>query len=478
MLKKIFNSKNKYKIIFFIILFLITCFVRLYNINLTARFTRDESSDLVSMKRIFDNHQITLVGPRADGDIAIFSSLTYYISMPFAVLFKFDPIGPAIATSFFGILTVILIWFLFKKNKINWPFIFLLPIFIFPFVEASRWAWNPHFIPFWEILGLLVLYLNIPFSYVISGLIFGLTIHQHWYAVFSCIGIGLLFLIQSKKLYKLIQYGIGLFLAIIPFIIFDITRPPGLFITRMIYFSPIATTHSSINIISILSNFIKLNLQFSSYLVYDNLIIGSIILALSLFLLAFTFLKKKFSSNLFLIPIAFNFLGLSLISRTIPNRYLLSSVLFYIIWLSQNIKYKISKIIVIIILCTNILYLPKILTQNNTFTNMTAMREITKIISTESKKDNLSFNLAVLQSNDGDTKGRRFRDLLSIQNVYPTTQDDYDSPKILYIISQKPWEILKNDQAYEMGHYRPKEEPISWKINNSNWIIYKIDRQK
>lgn len=476
MFKKIFNSKNKYKILFFIVLFSITSFVRLYNINLTARFTRDESSDLVSMKRIFDNRQITLVGPRADGNIAIFSSLTYYISLPFAILFKFDPIGPVVAASFFGILTVVLIWLLFKKIK--WPFIFLLPIFIFPFVEASRWAWNPHFTPFWQALGLLFAFSNLPFAYIISGVVFGLTIHQHWFSVFSCIGVALFFLIKTKKISKLIQYGIGLFISITPFIVFDITRPPGLFITRMLYFSPLSDTPNSFNFTSSLLKFFRINYQFFSYLVYDNLIIGAIILILTLLLVIFIFIKKESLSNILLIPLIFQILGLSIISSPTANRYLLAGVLFYILWLSQNIKYKISKLITIIIIFTNIFYLPKIVTDVNALNNLPALKEITRIISVESKKDNLPFNLAVLQSKDGDTKGRRFRDLLSIDNVYTVTQDDYDSPEILYVISQNNWDIVKTDMAYEIGHYRPAEAPLYWKVENSNWIVHKINRQK
>lgn len=464
------------KILLFLLIGL-TIFLRLYNLNLTARFTRDESSDLVSMKRIFDNRQLTLVGPIADGNVAIFSSLTYYISLPFAVLFNFDPVGPAVAASFYGILTVLLIWLLFKKNNIKFSLIYLLPVFIFPFVEASRWAWNPHFIPFWQILGLLVIYLNIPFAYILSGLLFGLTIHQHWYSVFMCAGTGLLFLILTKKFLRLLQFGIGLFIAIIPFIIFDLIRPPGLFFSRMIYFSPLSTSSSSINLESIFINFTKIPLQFLSYLVYDNLLIGKILLILTIILIIYIFIKKKFLSNLYLIPIVFQFLGLSLLSTPIPNRYLLACVIFYIVWLSQNLKYKVSKLIIIIIIFTNIIYLPKILNQNTAITNMAALKDITNLISADSKKEKVPFNIAVLQSNDHDIKGRRFRDLLSIQNIYPVTSDDYNSPKILYVISQKPWEILKNDLAYEIGHYRPEETPQFWKINNSEWIVHKIHRQ-
>ena len=455
----------KYKtisILIFFFLFLVTCFFRLYNIQTSARFTRDESSDLVSIKKIYDNRKITLIGPIGEGNVAIFSSLTYYLCLPFAILLNFDPISPAVAASFFGIVTVVLIWKLFQIYNIKFNLLFLVPIFIFPYLESSRWAWNPHFIPFWQILGLILFYLNVPLNYMLSGLIFGLTIHQHWYAVFSCIGVGLLLLIETKKIKNLIQFGIGLFLSILPFVIFDVTHPPGLFFSRMINFSPISADSNN-NIISIIT-------QFSSYLVNNNQTVGVIILILSLGL---TIYRK----NRYLIPIIFQFLGLLLITTPIANRYLLPGVLFSIIWLSQNINHKLTKLIIIIILITNIYYLPKIISQNDWSTNIKALKEITQIITSESKKDNLVFNIIVLQSQDGNTKGSRFRDLLQLQNTHPLSPDDYDNPKSLFIISQNSWDKVKVDAAYEINNFRSDTPTSSWEINNSVWFLYKVNKK-
>jgi len=453
--------KFKYPIIIF--LFFITCFLRLYNIQTTARFTRDESSDLVSIKKIYDNRKITLIGPIGEGNVAVFSSLTYYLCLPFAILFKFDPISPVIATSIFGIITVLLIWKLLFLQKIKPNLLFLIPIFIFPYLESSRWAWNPHFVPFWQVIGSIFFYLNIPFHFLLSGLIFGLTIHQHWYAAFSCIGVALLLFIETKKIKTLVQFVIGLFLSTLPFIVFDLTHPPGLFFSRMINFSPISVGQNNTNIFSIIT-------QFFSYLVNGNQTIGIIILFLSLILIIYR-------QNKYLIPIIFQFLGLSLISTPITNRYLLPCVLFYILWLSQNINHKLTKLIIVTILITNIYYLPKVLFQNDWSTNIKALKQITQIITSESKKDNLPFNLIVLQSQDGNTKGSRFRDLLQLQSVQPLSPNDYDHPQSLFVISQNNWDKVKTDSAYEINNFRSDTPTSSWKINNSVWFLYKVNKK-
>ena len=133
---------KKLKVFLFFGLFLVAAFLRFYHLDITARFTRDESSDLVSMKKIVDQKDITLIGPIGEGNSAIFSSLTYYLSLPFVYFSKFDPIGPALAAAFYGLTTVGLIWLFFKKQKIKWLPIFLLPAIISPYVEISRWAWR------------------------------------------------------------------------------------------------------------------------------------------------------------------------------------------------------------------------------------------------------------------------------------------------------------------------------------------------
>lgn len=467
--------KTKSKLYFyFIFLFIVAIFVRFYNLNTTARFTRDESSDLVSMTRIIDQKDITLIGPIAEGYSGIFSSLTYYISLPFVYLSKSDPLGPVVAASFYGLLTIVFSWLFFKKEKVKWLPLFLLPVIISPFVEMSRWAWNPHFIPFWQILGLLVFISSIPYSSLIVGVLFGLTIHQHWYSVFYCLGFVFLIYKKNKKLKDLIQYIVGLFIAITPFIIFDITHPPGLFLSRMLYFSPVVS--NSYNFTNILAKFVQMPFQFIQYITYNNQILSWIIILFSIIILVKNILRKEHSSNLFLIPILAQFIGLSLISSAIANRYLIPCILFYILWLSKNLKSIFSKSIVLIIIISSLIGLPKILTQNDWTNNIGALKQITTIIKEDSIQTNNSFNLVVLQSPDGNTKGSRFRDLLKIQNINPLPPEDYKTPKTLFVISYGSWDKIKEDPAYEMSHFRKNSPDNYWQIKNSQWILYKVNR--
>ncbi len=98
--------------------------------------------------------------------------------------------------------------------------------FGFPFVQLSRWAWNPNLIFVWFFLGLILSGSKKPWWLFLSGLALGLTTHHHYLAI---IPLGL-WIIWKRNLWVCL----GMASAIMPFVIFDLRHPPGIFITRMI----------------------------------------------------------------------------------------------------------------------------------------------------------------------------------------------------------------------------------------------------
>ena len=104
-----------------IIIFFLLLFTRFYNLDRTARFIWDESSDLVRMHQIYIDRNLTLIGPISEDGNKIFSSLTYYLLLPFAVMGGFHPVSPVYGTAFWGTFTVILLLILVRRlteNKI------------------------------------------------------------------------------------------------------------------------------------------------------------------------------------------------------------------------------------------------------------------------------------------------------------------------------------------------------------------------
>ena len=449
------------------ILLCIAIILRFYNLDHTARFTRDESSDLVAIKNIYVHHKITLVGPMDEGGIEVFSSLTYYLFLPFAVIFNFDPISTAYAAAFYGSLTLILLALVLKKN--HWSYLtFSLAIIFTPLLVASRWAWNPYLIPLWQVFALLILFSNLPFKYLLVGLLMGLTIHQHWYAVFTVAALGLIILILYKKFKFVLGYSLGVVFSLIPFLLFDLRHPPGLFFSRMIYFSPLASSHQPV---PYLFNFYHNTLGIFSHFSGSQQFFGIITLIFTLLIIVF----HRTKNNLWLLPLLFQVVGVSLTHSSYQDHYLIPAGIFYLFWLHQNQKNNLTKFLTILLIIFNLINVFRLLSFTDWTSNIQAQIQITNFIAQYQQHDP-SFNVVVLQSPDNTTKGLRFKDQLALRNVFTQDTTEYQKIDTIYIISyQHNWQKLVADQAYELTNFRhPKPDSIQ-PISGSDWIVYKVN---
>jgi len=442
--------------------FLLVIFSRFFNLNTTSRFVWDESSDLVRMYQLYFHPKLTLIGPMSQDGVKVFSSLSYYLTLPFVALFKFTPVSSAYATAFFGVITISILVYLLKKFKIcqlTYWLSLILFLISFPFLESSRWAWNPHFIPFWQSLAVLFFTFNLPLLNLLSGIFMGATIHHHWYALFASLG----FLFKKN-------YFFGIIIAILPFIIFDLTHPPGLFLSRALFFSPISPVNYSIN----LSVIYKIPLQFFSYLSGNNKIFGVSLLLLFLFLIIKN--RKKINFN-YLIPVILQLFGLMLIKSEIFTHYLLPAVLFFYLFIIINAnKIKVFNYVLLLLIISNLFSLKHIFFQNDWSNNINAINEITNIIESQAKIDKAKFNIAVLSSPDPNTKGQRFRDLLRLKKIDTAPDHDYQNINQVYFLSYAPWDKLVQDPSYEINGFRNSMPISTWTIKNSSWILYKVQK--
>jgi hypothetical protein len=453
------------------LLILLAVFLRFINIQYTSRFTRDESSVLVSIKNIYQTKKITLIGPTDENNIEVFSSLPFYLFLPFCVLFGFDPMVPAYGTAVYGVFTIIFIALILKKLHWSYP-IFILSIIFTPLLISSRWAWSPHIIPFLQALSLLILFSKTPYKYILIGLLMGLTIHLHWYAIFTALSLIPIILMLDKKFKPVWQYSLGLFLSITPFILFDITHPPGLFLTRMLYFRQAYAANTPQ--VSLISNLWLYTSNLFKYFSGNQTIFGFITLAITL--LSLIIYRTK--NNIWILPFVFQVIGLSLISGRLSSHYILPVTIFYLFWLYKNRTHFLIKLLTILLIIFNLTNLSTILNFSDSDTNIQAQKQITNFI-IENQNNDSSFNLIVLKSPDGNTLGLRFKDLLSLKNLSPKDKIEYKDINTLYIISyEDDWTKLSQDPAYELDNFRKLKPQEIKKINNSDWFVYKISRTK
>ncbi len=468
--------KNKILILLFGLGLLV--WSRFYNLEISARFIWDESSDLVRMQELFKDFRLTMLGPMSEDGIKIFGSLTYYLTLPFVIAGNFSPVSSAWATAFFGILTVVVLLWLIKKNKtsVSLVIVFFLLLFSYPLLQSARWAWNPHFIPFWQSLGLVTFLIGENMGIILSGLFFGLTIHHHYYGLF--VALGFLLIVGWKKkerLLKIIFYLLGLGIAISPFILFDLTHPPGLFLTRMVSFSPLSYQNGAFNVKNMILNMVSVPWSFARFMAGEKIVFGWIVLILSILNI---FKLKRDRSQKWLLVVLVHFLGLSTIGGGIFDHYLLPAVIFYYLWIISSYKKSlISKILIYVLIVSNVFALPSVIFKNDWSTNIKASEEITGYIVSKCNNNCKNYNLVVLGSPDFNTKGRRYRDLLRLKNIELASMDKYSDLEGMFVVSYLDWNNLKNDPSYEINDYRELNPTEMKVIQNSKWKIYYFDKK-
>lgn len=482
-MKLFFRKKYQY-ILLIIAAIVVLCLTRFIFLDTSARFIWDESSDLVKMYKIFQERKITLIGPISQDKIKIYGSLTYYMLLPFAIIFNFDPIGPVVGAAFYSIVSIlILALILWKKFGWNLAGSILFLSFVFPFLQAGRWAWNPNLVPFWQILSLYIYFLIFPKKkqriwLFLSGFLQSLAVHNHWYAVFALGGFVLLVFLDStrKRKWNYLGYFLaGVIVGISPFLLFDLSHPPGLFITRMIYFSPLALARGAFNFKTLFLRNFSLPYQFLLYL-FQNKMVSWLMLILFIGYLVIS-LRKKSKGSLFLLPVLFQLIGLSVIGGEVYQHYFLPGVVFLIIWLFYSEKKFQPTFFQKLVICLFFIFSlkPSVseITKNNWMTNIAATKKIVAVISGD--LDDRKCNLVVVASPDRNTKGDRYRDLLFLKKKNLLPEDNYRDNECLYVISSSNEEVIKKDPAYELDRIRSSKSAKKWEIEKSIWYLYRFD---
>lgn len=462
------------KLLLFILFFIILVFTRIYNLEHTARFIWDESSDLVRMHQLYVDKTVTLIGPIDETGTKVFGSLTYYMLLPFVIVGNFDPVSPVYGAAFWGVLTILLLLYLTKKlNQKLIIFIAILSLVWFPLLQTSRWAWNPNLIPFWVALSFIFYLRDKWWSMFLSGLFLGLTFHHHYYSIYT-IGVfslivNILFL-RKKQLSKLFFFDFGVVMAFIPFVIFDLRHPPGLFFQG---FLREYGQRNYLNINWVAGQFIN-NLQLILYY-YTQSLVYAVILAILLVGLIINDIKKKSRAMIYFIPWIMQIFLCSFLKDTF-DYYLLPGIIFFVVWIiypRRNIAELLQKMIIIVLIIGGLLSIVPQLTTKSWKTDIDSVRKISQILESEIKKDDLkNVLLVVLASQDNNIYGRRYRDLLLLDRVLILPKERYEITDNLFVISTSDEEIIRKDPAPEMNNFKKGSVIKKWIIPNSPWIVY------
>jgi DNA-dependent RNA polymerase auxiliary subunit epsilon len=226
-------SKNK-KYLLLIIIFLIFCFLRFYQIEKRITFSWDQEQFSYQIKEIIVNHKLTLLGPRVNNDTGFFLAPYFtYLLLPFYLLTNIHPNALMYFVIFFNVLFFLVAFKIITKIFSFWQSIFFLFLWStnYFFIKYDIIAWNPLLVPLGIIINWLLLYeiykKNTNRLWLLLGITNGFFINMHFQYIFISF-YSLIFLtfyqlkIKKLELKKTLIFLFGFILMFSPLFLFDL----------------------------------------------------------------------------------------------------------------------------------------------------------------------------------------------------------------------------------------------------------------
>ncbi len=258
---KQFFFQNKIESLLIIIILFFAAYIRLDQIRDYQVFLGDQGRDVLTVKRMLVDHDMTFLGPTSSVGGFFLGPFYYYLmALPLA-LSNLDPVGPAVMVALFSVATTWLVYsfgrrFFSREAGIIAGALFAASRLV---IEYARSSWNPNVLPFFSMLMVYMLALLLEgktrhknFVLFVIGACMGIIIQLH-YAVWGMYVFALLMYIlycwketfrhhafriydRIKELF-LMGLGFGVFLG--PFIAFEIYHgfPNTMNIFRFVFYN-------------------------------------------------------------------------------------------------------------------------------------------------------------------------------------------------------------------------------------------------
>ncbi len=455
----------------FIILF-VAAVLRFWRLEELTTFGGDQGYDFLIVKAITEG-KFTLLGPKIGpynniGNLYL-GPAYYYLLAPWLILFKLDPLGPAIFTVLASLVTILLIYiiaakYLSKNIAILASSLYGLDALL---IEQSRATSNPHLIPLFASISIYSYLKTIEdkaksfFWPVMAGVSIGIAFQLH-YLAFSLFLTYAIFTFISKKFKALSFAVVGFMLSLSGEIFFEVRH--GFFITN-IFLAQLKSGHvfSPSEILNHIHD--SLSLLNNNFFLGTNIIISLAFLALLYFAGQKNLIRNKLFQYL-LTSILVGIVCVVIYPGQVSTHYFatiyVSLVLVIAAMIISNLIQK--KSILLRVLATTIIILffamnikGYNLKRQNGYTmpdgwNLKGIKIASKIVSNDIDS-RTTFNIAATL--DGDTRAMPYRYLLSVYGKNPLNVEQYPQADVLYLISRDNLEQVKEYTVWEVASFRP-----------------------
>lgn len=216
-----------------IVILCVAAYLRLHKISDYMTFLGDEGRDVLVVKHMIVDHDLTLLGPTASVGGFYLGPIYYYFMVPFLWFWNLDPTGPAIMVALFGVATTYCMYiagrdFFSKKAGLVAASLYAVsPLAI----AMSRSSWNPNVVPFFSTLLIYLLWRSIAkkeyrqlfWIGVIGGI--GLQLHYLFLFLFGVVFVWYLATGRRRELVRFYALGIaGVIVGFSPFLAFEFLK--------------------------------------------------------------------------------------------------------------------------------------------------------------------------------------------------------------------------------------------------------------
>ncbi len=473
---------------FIILVTLVAAVLRLYRLESSLMFLGDQGRDAIVLKRILIDHDLPFIGPITSVGGFYLGPLYYYLMTPFLWLFKYNPVGPAIATAIIGVITTPVLYFVAKKmfstTTARWAS-FLFAIGFIP-VSETRSAWNPNPMPLAS-LGLIYgLYLvnqkKKPAGLILTSISLAVALQLHYMIVFLTPFLiwQLILIIKNKKNYPFfIKSIIGFLILMLPLILFEIKNNFLNFKGLLSFFN--TNQYSSLSLIQVIKDVngraeqaIGMILGFGR----DFSLIRTWLTRTFLVLISWFLLKNKKPQFILLSAwLLSSIIALAVYHSNVYPHYL--GFLFPVVYIIvarviSQFKYKLIFIPFLfsaLFIYFNLPQLQSLLTSQG---NLQQVKETANLISNDIESNqHQQVNLALIDDTR-DYRASNYRYFLELdQSIDLLDYDQYPATSILYLISPYTQPNVLSLPQWEVQSLKPAQVINSWEDKDQD-KIYKI----
>lgn len=459
-------------------------FLRFYKFSGFVTFLGDQGRDAIILKRILTFEHLPAIGPPTSVGQVYLGPFYYYFIAPWLLIFKFNPIGPAIGVAVFSFLYLLINYFIVKE-LINKKTALLSTIFLSfssVLIELSRFSWNPNLLPLFTLSTIYLLIQSTKTSrwyfFALTGAFLSFTAQLHYLTLFFLPAIAIVYgfyLIKNvrdkKFILNFLFFTFNFLLFSSPLIIFDLRHR---FLNTKNFINLFQESGSSL--ITKINNLLETFYYLNFYSFNINLSKMLIIILLFLMIVSYlTLLKQNNQIKTFLFLFLTILFFMSFYSgQKHPHYFGIFYPIYYVIaayFLAFSSDSLLGKILLITFIFgyifLNFQKYPYFLNKPNNQI-MLAEKIAKKIFDNVKKK---KFTVTALPEKYSDSTYRYF---LEIWGKRPIEKDSLEKAEELFLVCEKKCSPIIGNPQWDIAYFAPRKIVGEWQINDVK--IYKLTR--